>query len=101
MAVILDESGAILLDEWLSAEGIDDELGWPGPVATVAVAAPTGTVTGSLPPGATAVISGVACAFQAYTSVSAQATMEFEAGQPIQTGMITLASAPWTSMYPG
>jgi hypothetical protein len=39
--------------------------------------------------------------FQAHTAVTAQATMEFEAGQPVQAGLTTLASDPWISMYPG
>lgn len=44
---------------------------------------------------------GVAMAFNAHTTVTAQATMEFEAGQPVQAGLTTLATDPWISMYPG
>lgn len=39
-------------------------------------------------------------AFQARTAVTAQATMEFEAGQPFEAEVTTLASDPWISMYP-
>lgn len=43
----------------------------------------------------------VGMSFQAHSAVTAQATMEFEAGQPVQAGMTTLAADPWFSMYPG
>lgn len=43
---------------------------------------------------------GVGMSFQARTSVTAQATMEFEAGQPFEAEVTTLASDPWISMYP-
>ena len=39
--------------------------------------------------------------FYAYTRVTASVTIGFEAGQPVQFGLTTLASDPWTSMYPG
>lgn len=45
--------------------------------------------------------SSVTSTFQAHSTVTAQATMEFEAGQPVQTSLTTLASDPWISMYPG
>lgn len=64
----------------------------------ISVAAPVGqafTFVG------TPITAGVSSKFHAYTAVTAQATMEFEAGQPVQTGLITLAEDPWTSMYPG
>jgi hypothetical protein len=44
---------------------------------------------------------GTGCSFYAYRTVTVQATIEFEAGQPVQFGMTTAASDPWTSMYPG
>ena len=43
----------------------------------------------------------VSCRFQAYSGISAQVTMEFEAGEPVQAGLTTLASDPWFSMNPG
>ena len=33
--------------------------------------------------------------------VTASATMEFEAGQPVGADERTLAADPWISMYPG
>lgn len=50
---------------------------------------------------ATTVSASVKSAFYARIAVSAQATMEFEAGQPVQISLTTLASDPWISMYPG
>jgi hypothetical protein len=44
---------------------------------------------------------GVSMSFKAHTAVTVQATMEFEAGQPIDADMVTLATDPWISMYPG
>lgn len=41
------------------------------------------------------------CWFQSYISVTAQATMEFEAGQPVDTDVVFLTTDPWISMYPG
>ena len=49
----------------------------------------------------TLVTTALACEFQGYRSVTATATMEFEGGQPVQQGMITLASDRWIPMYPG
>ena len=43
----------------------------------------------------------VAMSFQAHRAVTAQATMEFEAGQPVQAGMRTLPTDSWFPMYPG
>jgi hypothetical protein len=40
-------------------------------------------------------------AFNAYSRVTAQATMEFEAGQPYTGDAGGLATDPWISMYPG
>ena len=40
-------------------------------------------------------------AFNAYTAVTASATIEVEAGQPVEMDGSALASDPWTSMYPG
>lgn len=40
------------------------------------------------------------CQFHAYSGVSVSATMEFEAGEPVQFGLVTLASDPWISGYP-
>jgi hypothetical protein len=40
-------------------------------------------------------------AFNAHTTVTAQATMEFEAGQPFDGDAAALATDPWISMYPG
>jgi len=77
MAVILDEAGLPLLDELLAS--IFDEAGQPTTPVDVQVT--------------------MGC--EAYTSVTAQATMEFEAGQPVNLDGAALASAPWTSMYPG
>ena len=70
----------------------------PGIVAAVAVAAPVGVVTGGLP--TTSVAADVECGFWAYSPVTASVTIGFEAGQPVQFGLTTLASDPWTSMYP-
>lgn len=47
------------------------------------------------------ITSAIACAFMAYTSVTASATISLEAGQPVHEDMVTLASDPWTPMYPG
>lgn len=47
------------------------------------------------------ITAGINCAFNAYTSVTASATIELEAGQPVQADGAALASDPWTSMYPG
>lgn len=47
------------------------------------------------------ITAGISCAFSAYTSVSASATIGAEAGQPFNEDVVTLASDPWTSMYPG
>ena len=44
---------------------------------------------------------GAGMTFNARIAVTAQATMEFEAGQPVQAGLTTLATDPWFSMYPG
>lgn len=77
MAVILDESGGLLLDEALA--DLLDEAGLTG----------------------MSLDSSIACSFSAYTSATARATMEFEAGQPVQFGLTTLASDPWISSYPG
>ncbi len=41
------------------------------------------------------------CSFYAYSTITAQATMEFEAGEPVQFGLTTLASDPWVAAYPG
>ena len=49
----------------------------------------------------TQITVSVMCQFYANIGVTAQATMEFEAGQPYQAGLVTLASDPWTSTYPG
>lgn len=46
------------------------------------------------------ITASIVCAFSAYTAVTASATIELEAGQPFND-VITLASDPWTSMYPG
>jgi hypothetical protein len=46
------------------------------------------------------ITASINCSFSAYTAVTASATMGFEAGQPYND-VITLASDPWTSMYPG
>lgn len=70
-----------------------------GSVATVLVSAPIGTVSGLGP--VVLVSSSVACSLQAHSAVTAQATMGFMAGQPVQAGMTILASDPWISMYPG
>ncbi len=70
-----------------------------GSTATVAVAAPMGTPYGST---GTPVSVQLASSFQGYKSVTAtSATMEFEAGQPVQLGLVTLASDRWNQMYPG
>jgi hypothetical protein len=74
MAVLDDELASAFLDEALTP--IYDEMG--------------------LPLDARDTMS-----FQAHSAVTAQATMEFEAGQPVQAGMTTLATDPWFSMYPG
>lgn len=47
------------------------------------------------------ITTGMPSAFSAYTSVTASATIEFEAGQPVDTDVAALASDPWISMYPG
>lgn len=65
--------------------------------ATIAVQAYLGQVLVN----AKAVSASVKSAFGARISVSSQATMEFEAGQPVQASLTTLASDPWISMYPG
>lgn len=67
-----------------------------GPAA-VTVAAHLGQVLINAKQVSASVKSG----FYARKSVSAQATMEFEAGQPVQISLTTLASDPWISMYPG
>lgn len=41
------------------------------------------------------------CQFAAYGAVSAQATIEFDAGAPLQLGLTTLASDSWVPTYPG
>lgn len=43
---------------------------------------------------------GAAASFQAHRTVTATATMEFEAGQPFEAEVTTLATDPWVSMYP-
>jgi hypothetical protein len=102
MAVILDQASAYLLDQ-TGQVSILDQAGAPnssfsGSVASVAVTAYPGTVFGQT---GTSVDTRISMEFRAYTSVTAQATMEFEAGQPVQAGLTTLAEDPWTSMYPG
>lgn len=77
MAVLLDEAGASLLDEALAL--LLDEAGQP----------------------TTSVVASVVTSFQAHSAVTVQATMEFEAGLPVQAGMRTLPTEPWFSMYPG
>jgi hypothetical protein len=52
-------------------------------------------------PTQTTLTVGIECSFNACKTVTAQATMEFEAGQPVQTGLTTAASDPWIPMYPG
>jgi len=47
------------------------------------------------------ITAATTCAFSAYTTVTAQATMEFEAGQPFTGDAAALATDPWISMYPG
>lgn len=69
-----------------------------GPVALITVAAPVG-VAGSFI--GTQVEVRLTMQFQAYTGVTASATMEFEAGQPVQGEGLSLAHDPRTSMYPG
>lgn len=70
-----------------------------GPAVNILVAAPAGTAQAN---GSTTPLTvRAATAFRAYTSVTAQATMGFKAGVPVQAGLTTLASDPWTSMYPG
>ena len=91
----------------------------PGLTAGATAAAPDGTIGITVQAGpagaaasayagtvsaageATRVTASVTCAFQAYSSMTAQATVEFMTGQPVQEGLVTLASDPWTSMYPG
>lgn len=103
MAAILDESGAPILDEALVLAVVYDEAGPDitnvnGLAAAVSVAAPSGAPFGQT---GTPLDARAAMEFQARIAVTAQATMEFEAGQAVQTGLITLAEDPWTSMYPG
>lgn len=71
-----------------------------GLTASVLVRAPLGNANGFVP-GEVQVSSSVVSSFGARIIVTAQATMEFEAGQPVQTSLTTLASDPWISMYPG
>lgn len=47
------------------------------------------------------ITTGITSAFNAYTSVTVQATIEHEAGQPFEEEVVTLATDPWISMYPG
>jgi hypothetical protein len=70
-----------------------------GQVASVIVVAQMGTVSGGQ--RTTPVDVKVSMSFRAYTSVTVQATMEFEAGLPVQEDVSTLASDSWISMYPG
>lgn len=71
-----------------------------GQVSAVLVTALLGTPSATIP-GATLITAARSMAFNAHSAVTAQATMEFEAGQPVQTGLTTLAMDPWISMYPG
>jgi hypothetical protein len=70
----------------------------PGQPAAVSVAAPLGSATG-FAAGESLLTVGMAAAFNARAAVTSQATLEFQAGQPVQPGMTTLAADPWVSMY--
>lgn len=73
-----------------------------GLTASVTVAAPAGTASASSPPPpAFPVDAQATMSFSAYTSVTASATIELEAGQPVTMDGAALPSDPWTSMYPG
>lgn len=47
------------------------------------------------------ITSSVTSTFQACTSVTAQATIEHEAGQPFEEEAASLDTDPWIAMYPG
>lgn len=74
-------------------------------MANVNVNGLTAAVTASAPVGKAQglylVSAECGIGFLAYSPVNASATIEFEAGQPVQMSLTTLASAPWISMYPG
>ena len=92
-----------------------------GAVVTAAcgIGIPAGTINGSVnvtgigavvlaragtgfPTGGNVFLVDASCviSFQARVAVTAQAAMSFNAGQAVQAGLITLASAPWIAMYP-
>lgn len=65
--------------------------------AVVGVAGGAGTPTGAI---IVLLTVGRACSFQARTMVTSQAAAQFNAGQPAQAGLTTLAAAPWVAMSP-
>lgn len=65
--------------------------------AVVSVAGGIGMASGVV---ITTIITGRTMAFQARSIVTAQATLEFNAGQPRQAGLVTLASDPWIATSP-
>lgn len=48
----------------------------------------------------TQITAGIACSFKGLKTVTATVTLGFEAGQPAQGGMVTIASDRWFQMYP-